>query len=86
MVDNNQNLVLKTLLLLNYQKLFTFFVKNPKKKNHFFLCAFIWNHPVFTYFASFTGYEDVIFKVTSNFHVQGSEFGGQFDQFSGKSC
>ena len=30
---------------------------------------------VFAYFASFTGYEDDIFEVISNFQVQGSKFG-----------
>ena len=30
---------------------------------------------VFTYFASFTDYEDDIFEVISNWHVQGSKFG-----------
>ena len=33
------------MLLLEYQKLLTFLVKNPKK-NHVFLGAFTWNHPV----------------------------------------
>ena len=32
---------------------------------------------VFTYFASFTGYEDDIFEVISNLHVQGSKYGGK---------
>ena len=36
-------------------------------------------------FASFTGYGDDIFEVISNFHVQGSKFGGKFDKFGGKS-
>ena len=36
-------------LLLKYQKLLIFLVKNPKKKNHVFLGAFIWNHPQMTY-------------------------------------
>ena len=40
---------------------------------------------VFTYFASFTGYEDDIFEVFSNLHVQGSKFGGKFDKFGRKS-
>ena len=39
---------------------------------------------VFPYFASFTGYEDDIFEVISNMHVQGSKFGGKFDKFGGK--
>ena len=41
----SQNLVLKMFLLLKYQKLLTFFVKNPKKTFHVLLGAFIWNHP-----------------------------------------
>ena len=45
MVKNNQNLVLKMFLLLKYQKLLTFLVKNPKQYCHVFLSAFIWNHP-----------------------------------------
>ena len=40
---------------------------------------------VFTYFASFTGYEEYICEVISNFHVEGSKFGAKFDKFSGKS-
>ena len=40
---------------------------------------------VFTYFASFTGYEDDIFEVISNLHVQGSKCGEIFYKFSGKS-
>ena len=32
---------------------------------------------VFRYFASFTHYEDDIFEVISNMHVQGSKFGGK---------
>ena len=39
----------------------------------------------FTYSASFTGYEDDIFKVISNLQVQGYKFGGKFDKFGGKS-
>ena len=35
-------------LLLKYQKLLTFLVKNPKKNCHVFLRAFIWNHPYTT--------------------------------------
>ena len=38
---------------------------------------------VFTYFASFTGYEDVIFEVISNLHVQGSKLGRKFVKFGG---
>ena len=40
---------------------------------------------VFTYFGSFTGYEDDIFEVISNLHVHGSKFVGKFDKFGGKS-
>ena len=40
---------------------------------------------VFTYFASFTGYEGDISEVISNLHVQGSKFGRKFDKFGGKS-
>ena len=40
---------------------------------------------VFTYFASFTGYEDDIFEFISNFHIQGSKFGKKFDKFGRKS-
>ena len=39
---------------------------------------------VFTYFASFTGYEDDIFDFFLNLHVQGSKFGGKFYKFEGK--
>ena len=38
---------------------------------------------VFTCLASFKGYEKYIFEVVSNFHVQGSKFGGKFDKFGG---
>ena len=38
----------------------------------------IWNCViVFTYFASYTGYEDDILEIISNLHVQESKFGGQ---------
>ena len=40
---------------------------------------------VFTYFASFTGYEDNIFKTISFLHVQGSKIGGKIVQFGKKS-
>ena len=36
---------------------------------------------VFTYFASFTEYEDNIFKVTSYLHVKRCKFGGKIDKF-----
>ena len=39
---------------------------------------------VFTYFASFTSYEEDIFEVISNLHVQGSKFDEKFDKFGGK--
>ena len=38
-----------------------------------------------TYFASFTDYEDDIFEVISNRHVQGSKFGGKIYNFGRKS-
>ena len=40
---------------------------------------------LFTYFASFTGYEDDISKVVSSLHVQESKFGGKIYKFGGKS-
>ena len=40
---------------------------------------------VITYFASFTDYEDDIFEVISNWHVQGSKFGGKINKFGVKS-
>ena len=39
---------------------------------------------VFTYFASFTDYEDDIFEGISNLHVQGPKFGGKIYKFCGK--
>ena len=42
-------------------------------------------HIVFTYFTSFTGYEDDIFRFISFLHIQGSKIGGKMDQFGGKS-
>ena len=39
---------------------------------------------VVTYFASFTDYEDDIFEVISNLHVQGSKFGGKINKYGGK--
>jgi len=42
-------------------------------------------HIVFTYFASFTGYEDDILAVSSNFHIQESKFGGKIYKFGGKT-
>ena len=40
---------------------------------------------IFTYFASFTGYEDDIFEVISSLHMKGSKFGGKFKKIVGKS-
>ena len=40
---------------------------------------------VFTYFASFTGYEEDILKVISNLQVKESKFGGKIYKFGGKS-
>ena len=40
---------------------------------------------VFTYFASYTGYENDICEVISNLHVQGWKFGGKFEKCGGKS-
>ena len=39
---------------------------------------------VFTYFTSFTGYEDAIFDFISNLHVQKSKFGRNIYQFGVK--
>ena len=36
---------------------------------------------VFTYFASFTGYEDDMFEVISNLHILESKFGKNLDKF-----
>ena len=41
---------------------------------------------IFTYFASFIGYEDDILEVISNLHIQVAKFGGKKDKFGGKSC
>ena len=40
---------------------------------------------VFTYFESFTGYEDDILKVISSLQVQESKFGGKIYKFGEKS-
>ena len=40
---------------------------------------------VFTYFASFIGYEADILEVISNLHVQGAKFGGKKVKSGGKS-
>ena len=49
----------------------------------------IWYYNVsyilFTYVASFIGYEDDILEVISNLYVLGAKFGGEKDKFSGKS-
>ena len=61
---------------------------NPYAFFFFLLTGATWYYHaiyiVFTYFASFTGYEDDIFEVISNLHVQESKFGGKFDKFGGK--
>ena len=52
---------------------------NPHAFFFFLLTGALWYYHaiyiVFTYFASFLGYEDDILKVISNLHVQGSKFG-----------
>ena len=62
---------------------------NPNAFFFFFLTGAIWYYHAFyivsTYFASFTGYEDDIFRIISYLHVQGSKIGGKMDQFGGKS-
>ena len=40
---------------------------------------------LFTYFASFIGYEDEILDVISYLRVHGAKFGGKKDIFGGKS-
>ena len=40
---------------------------------------------LFTYFASFIGYEGNILDIISNLHVQGANIGGKKDKFGGKS-
>ena len=40
---------------------------------------------VFTYLALFLEYEDNIFEIISNLHIQGSKFGGKINKFGGKS-
>ena len=53
---------------------------NPSAFFFFLLTGATWYYHtiylVFTYFESFTDYEDDIFEVISNLHVQGSKFGG----------
>ena len=64
-------------------------ILNPHALFFFLLTGATWYYHaiyiVFTYFASFTGYEDDIFEVFSNLHVQGSKFGENFDKYGGKS-
>ena len=36
---------------------------------------------VFTYFASYTGYENPFFEAISYMHAQGSKIGGKINQF-----
>ena len=36
-------------------------------------------------FVLFTGYEEDIFEVIFNLHIQGYKFGGKFDKFGKKS-
>ena len=40
---------------------------------------------LFTYFASFIGYEDELLEVISNLQVQGAKFGGKMVKYGGKS-
>ena len=40
---------------------------------------------IFTYFASYIGYEDNIHEGNSNLHVQEAKFDGKKDKFGGKS-
>ena len=62
---------------------------NPNEFFFFFLTVAIWYyHAIYRLlkrFASLTGYEDVIFDVFSNSHVQESKFGGYIHKFGGKS-
>ena len=56
--------------------------------NWILICATWYYHAiyiVFTYVASFTGYENDTFEVISNLHVQGSKFSRKSDKFGGKS-
>ena len=58
---------------------------NPHALFFFLLTGATWYYHaiyiVITYSASFTGYEDDIFEIISNMHVQVSKFGGKFDKF-----
>ena len=58
---------------------------NPYAFFFFLLTGATWYYHaiyiVFTYFGSFTGYEDAIFEVVSNLHVQGLKFGEKFEKF-----
>ena len=62
---------------------------NPHAFFFFLLIGATWYYHaiyiVFTYVASFTGYENDTFEVISNLHAQVSKFGGQFEKFGGKS-
>ena len=62
---------------------------NPLAFFFFLLASATWYYHaiyiILTYFSSFTGYEDDIYEVISNLHVQGSKFGRKFEKFGGKS-
>ena len=55
----------------------------------FFLTGAKWYYHtiylVFTYFESFTDYDNDIFEGIFNLHIQGSKFGGKINKFGGKS-
>ena len=59
-------------------------ISNPNAFLFFLLTVATWYYYaiyiVFTYFASFIGYEDDILKTISYMHVQGSKIGGKMDQ------
>ena len=78
-----KNLLITTNLKLRQNSLNQIF--NPCAFFFFLLtCSRRYYHAtyiVFTYFASFTGYQDDIFEVIFNLHVQVSKFGGTFDKF-----
>ena len=62
---------------------------NPNALFVFLLTGATWYYHaiyiVFTYFASFTSYEDDILEVNSNLHVLEYKFGGKIYKFGGKS-
>ena len=62
---------------------------NPNAFFFFLLTGATWYYHaiyiVFTYFASFTGYEDDILEVISNLNVQRLKYGGKMEKFGGKS-